>query len=221
MLCRSPRRKKKSFSPPCRSPSRSLDCRNSLATALRPLSWTQTIIGKVVYCHESNFAEHVDVATGSSPHFVVAKARTLPWPSLAALYWERSSGLHYRPHCCLVCSYGPLAFLTPFVFLLLHRFVICCRFSVKLSPWNRLPSPVISSTSLSSFRSAVRCYFVSDMFSCGLSWFFSLILFVGFPFFICIFVFCCNNFFCSLFSSSSISFFVCVVVPFSQRKGPD
>ena len=48
MLCRSPRRKKKSFSPPGRSPS--LDCRNSLATALRPLSWTQTIIGKVVYC---------------------------------------------------------------------------------------------------------------------------------------------------------------------------
>ena len=47
MLCRSPRRKKKSFSPPGRSPS--LDCRNSLATALRPLSWTQTIIGKVVY----------------------------------------------------------------------------------------------------------------------------------------------------------------------------
>ena len=43
MLCRSPRRKKKSFSSPCRSPS--LDCRNSLATALRPLSWTQTIIG--------------------------------------------------------------------------------------------------------------------------------------------------------------------------------
>ena len=29
--------------------------------------------------------------TGSSPHFVVAKARTLPWPSLAAFYWERSS----------------------------------------------------------------------------------------------------------------------------------
>ena len=31
------------------------------------------------------------LATGSSPHFVVAKARTLPWPSLAAFYWERSS----------------------------------------------------------------------------------------------------------------------------------
>ena len=38
----------KSFSPPGRSPL--LDCRNSPATALRPLSWTQTIIGKVVYC---------------------------------------------------------------------------------------------------------------------------------------------------------------------------
>ena len=35
--------------------------------------------------------------------------------------------------------------------------------------WNRLPSSVISSASLSSFRSAVRCYFVSDMFSCSLS----------------------------------------------------
>ena len=34
---------------------------------------------------------------------------------------------------------------------------------------NRLPSSVISSTSLSSFRSAVRRFFVSDMFSYGLS----------------------------------------------------
>ena len=33
---------------------------------------------------------------------------------------------------------------------------------------NRLPYSVVSSTSLSSFRSAVRWYFVSDMFSCCL-----------------------------------------------------
>ena len=42
--------------------------------------------------------------------------------------------LHYRPHSCLVHSYGLLAFLTPFVFLLLHRLVTCRPFSVKLSP---------------------------------------------------------------------------------------
>ena len=35
--------------------------------------------------------------------------------------------------------------------------------------WNRLPSSVISSTSLSSFRSEVRRHFVSDMFTYGLS----------------------------------------------------
>ena len=33
----------------------------------------------------------VTSSAGSSPHFVVAKARTLPWPSLAAFHWERSS----------------------------------------------------------------------------------------------------------------------------------
>ena len=74
--------------------------------------------------------------------------------------------------------------------------------------WNKLPSSVISSTSLSSFRSAVRRYFVSDMFSYGLSrsWFrsFSLILFVGFTIFISIYMrLCFNNFslIVSLFSS--------------------
>ena len=42
--------------------------------------------------------------------------------------------LHYRPHWCLVHSYGLLAFLTPFVFHLLRRLVTCRPFSVKLSP---------------------------------------------------------------------------------------
>ena len=42
--------------------------------------------------------------------------------------------LHYRPHWCLVHSCGLLAFLTPFVFHLLHRLVTCRPFSVKLSP---------------------------------------------------------------------------------------
>ena len=40
---------------------------------------------------EYDLAGRVYSPTGSSPHFVVAKARTLPWPSLAAFYWERSS----------------------------------------------------------------------------------------------------------------------------------
>ena len=52
------------------------------------------------------------------------------------LLWQLYTGkglLHYRPHWCLVHSYGPLAFLTPFVFLLVRRLVTCRPFSVKLS----------------------------------------------------------------------------------------
>ena len=81
--------------------------------------------------NECDLAGRVNAPAGSSPHFVVAKARTLPWPSLAAFYWERSS--------CITGLTGALcrsllAFLTPFVFLLLHRLVTCRPFSVKLSP---------------------------------------------------------------------------------------
>ena len=39
-----------------------------------------------------------------------------------------------RYHWCLLRSYGPLAFLTLFIFLLLHRLATCRPFSVKLSP---------------------------------------------------------------------------------------
>ena len=35
-------------------------------------------------------AGRIKAPTGSSPHFVVPTARTLPWPSLAAIHWERS-----------------------------------------------------------------------------------------------------------------------------------
>ena len=116
--------------------------------------------------------------------------------------------LHYRPHWCLVHSYGLLAFLTPFVFLLLHCLVTCRPFSVKLSPSGTGCLLLSSLLRLSSFRSAVRRFFVSDKFSYGLS-------FVGFPNFICIFVFMFQHLFCSLFSSSSSSsssFCVCVCV---------
>ena len=65
---------------------------------------------------------------------------TLQQARLPTLSWRRRENClghlwqHYRPHWCLVHSYGPLAFLTPFVFLLLHRLVTCRPFSVKLSP---------------------------------------------------------------------------------------
>ena len=39
---------------------------------------------------EDDLAGRVNAPAGSSPHFVVTKARALPWPSLAAFYWERS-----------------------------------------------------------------------------------------------------------------------------------
>ena len=58
-------------------------------------------------------------------------------------------------------------FLSLFVFLQLHRLVTCRPLSVKDTSCPR--RGVISSTSLSAFRSAVRRYFVWDMFSCGLS----------------------------------------------------
>ena len=69
-----------------------------------------------------------------------ARLPTLSWrrrERCLGLIWQLYIGkvlLHYRPHWCLVHSYGPLAFLTPFVFLLLHRLVTCCPFSVKLPP---------------------------------------------------------------------------------------
>ena len=49
-------------------------------------------------------------------------------------------------------------FLSPFVFLQLHRLVTCRPLSVKDTSCPR--RGVISSTSLSAFRSAVRRYFV-------------------------------------------------------------
>ena len=107
---------------------------------------------------ESNFAGHVDASTGSSPHFVVAKARTLPWPSLAALYSERSS----CPTASLVpcAQLRSLAFLTPFVFLLLHPLVTCRPFSFKLYPSGTgclLLLPLLRLSLLFGQRSAATC----------------------------------------------------------------
>ena len=60
---------------------------------------------------EYNLAGRVNAPTGSSPHFVVANARTLPWPPLAAFYWERSScnaGLTGALCPATVCSLSSL-----------------------------------------------------------------------------------------------------------------
>ena len=47
-----------------------------------------------------------------------------------------------------------------------HLSSFLCR---TIPVWNRLPTSVVSSKSLSAFRSSVRCHFASDMFSYGLS----------------------------------------------------
>ena len=109
---------------------------------------------------------------------------TLQQARLPTLSWRR------REHCLgllwqLSIGKGPPALqasLVPCAQLRSTRFPHSFRFPSASSSrhlssflcqtvpiWNRLPSPVISSTSLSSFRSAVRHHFVSDMFTYGLS----------------------------------------------------
>ena len=109
---------------------------------------------------------------------------TLEQARLPTLSWQR------REHCLgllwqLSIGKGPPALqasLVPCAQLRSTRFPHFFRFPSASSSrhlssflcqtvpiWNRLPSSVISSTSLSSFRSAVRRHFVSDMFTYGLS----------------------------------------------------
>ena len=130
--------------------------------------------------------------------------------------------LHFRPHWCLVPSYGLLAFLTPFVFLLLHHLVTCCPFSVKLSPSGtgclllssllRLSLPFGQRFDASLSLLICSATFSLSYFLSFLSWA-STILFV----FLCL---CSNTFFVSCFL---LLLFVCVCVLccfISQRKGP-
>ena len=66
---------------------------------------------------EYDLAGRVNTPTGSSPHFVVAKAKTLPWPSLAAFYWERSS--------CITGLTGALCTATVYLLSSLLSFSFC------------------------------------------------------------------------------------------------
>ena len=85
---------------------------------------------------EYDLAGCVNAPISSSPHFVVAKASTLPWPSLAAFYWERSSCITGLTGTLCTATVLSLSSLLSFIFLLLHRLVMipCRPFSVKLSP---------------------------------------------------------------------------------------
>ena len=58
---------------------------------LKDVEKVQLRVARAIVRPEYDLAGRVHSPTGSSPHFVVAKARTLPWLSLAAFYWERSS----------------------------------------------------------------------------------------------------------------------------------
>ena len=136
--------------------------------------------------------------------------------------WQLSIGkvlLHYKPHCCLVHSYGSARFPHSFRFPSASSSRHLSSFLCQTVPiWNRLPSFVISSTSLSSFRSEVRRYFVSDMFTYVHLWSLLVIFSHSFrrlPHFICIFVFMFQHLFCSLF------FCVCVVISFPRGKAAD
>ena len=67
------------------------------------------------------------------PNFVVAKARTLPWPSLAAFYWERSSCITGITGALCTATVYSLSSLLSFSFCFIV-FVTCRPFSVKLFP---------------------------------------------------------------------------------------
>ena len=97
---------------------------------------------------EYDVAGRVYARTGSSPHFVVAKARTLPWPSLAAFYWERSSCITGLTGAQLRSTRFPHSFRFPSASSSRHLSSFLCQ---TVPIWYRLPSFVISSTSLSFF----------------------------------------------------------------------
>ena len=117
---------------------------------------------------EYDLAGRVYSPTGSSPHFVVAKARTLPLPSLQLFIGKGPPALQASlvPCAQLRSTRFPHSFRFPSASSSRHLSSFLCQ---TVPIWNRLPSSVISSTSLSSFRSAVRRHFVSDMFTYGLS----------------------------------------------------
>ena len=124
------------------------------------------------------------VARVSVRNTTLQDVSTLQQARLPTLSWRR------REHCLgllwqLSIGKGPPALqasLVPCAQLRSPRFPHSFRFPSASSSrhlssflcqtvpiWNRLPSSVIPSTSPSSFRSAVRRFFVSDMFSYGLS----------------------------------------------------
>ena len=130
---------------------------------------------------------------------------TLQQARLPTLLWQRQEHcmvffgsfilgkvlLHYRPHCMVPCAKlrstrFPNSFRFPSASSSRHLAFFLCQ---TVSPYlEQVAFFCHLFTSLFSFRSAVRHYFVSDMFTYGLSQFFSLILFVGFTIFICMFL---------------------------------
>ena len=98
------------------------------------------------------------------------------WEHCLGLLWQLSIDSIGKGPPALQASRVPCAQLRSTCFPHSFRFPSAsssCHLSSFLCQtvpiWNRLPSSVISSTSLSSFRSAVRHHFVSDMFTYGLS----------------------------------------------------
>ena len=156
---------------------------------------------------ESDFAGRVNASTGSSPHFCPGGGENTALAFFGSFVLGKVL-LHCRPHLCLVHSYDLLAFLTPFVFLLLHRLV---TFSVKLSPSGTgclLLSSLLRLSLLFGQRSTLLCLGYVQLWSL-LVLFSHSFKFVGFTIFICIFVFMFQQlFFVPCFSSS---FFVCCV----------
>ena len=127
--------------------------------------------------------------------------------------------LHYGPHWCLVHSYGPPAFLTPFVFLLLHRLVTCHPFSVKLSSSGTgcllLPSLLLSLLFAQRFDATLSRICSAMVSLSSLLSFFSL---AHFYLYFCVYVPTTSFVPCFL-----LLLFLCVVVvvvSLFQRKGP-
>ena len=103
---------------------------------LNDLERVQLRVARAIVRNTTLIAGRVNDPTGSSPHVLCRGEGENTALAFFGSFLLGKVLLHYRPHWCLVHSYNllVLAFLTPSVFLLLHRLVTCRPFSVKLSP---------------------------------------------------------------------------------------
>ena len=161
---------------------------------------------------ESDFAGRVNASTGSSPDSVVAKARTLPRPSLAALYWERSSCTAGLTGALCVATVHSLSSPLSFSFCFIVSSLVVLYLSKTQVAFDGVSSLLRLYPLLGQPFAATFSRICSAMVSLSS---FSHIHFVGFTIFLYFAFMFQQFFFVSLFSSSSspsISVCGCVCV---------